>query len=151
MNSDQKIKAIRKILQQEGNSAVEEALLDLVSFRPMSGQYPLKTVSETVFGSASGYYNDWKEREDTEILLDEECPFFTEAFLYALFGKDSARDLLGRIRRLFEALGYTREDLDEMELTAVNEALAEKRELVQSRKRMQEYHKKRTERTRNAT
>ena len=42
----------------------------------------------------------------------EECgedptgiPFFTEAFLYPLLGKEDARSLLGRMRRLCDAAG----------------------------------------------
>lgn len=31
---------------------------------------------------------------------DEEAPFFTEAFLYNLLGKDEARSALGIVRRL---------------------------------------------------
>lgn len=31
---------------------------------------------------------------------DEQAPFFTEAFLYNLVGKDEARSILGVIRRL---------------------------------------------------
>jgi hypothetical protein len=36
---------------------------------------------------------------------DEDAPFFSEAILYVLLGKDPARSLLGRLRRLAEAVG----------------------------------------------
>lgn len=39
---------------------------------------------------------------------DEDAPFFSEAFLYTLIGKDSARSILARLRRLEEALGVPR-------------------------------------------
>lgn len=36
---------------------------------------------------------------------DEEAPFFSEAFLYNLLGKDEARSVLGIIRRLSDLAG----------------------------------------------
>lgn len=36
---------------------------------------------------------------------DEQAPFFTEAFLYNLLGKDDARSVLGIMRRLCELAG----------------------------------------------
>lgn len=36
---------------------------------------------------------------------DEKAPFFTEAFLYNLLGKDEARSVLGIIRRLSKLAG----------------------------------------------
>ena len=36
---------------------------------------------------------------------DERAPFFTEAFLYNLLGKDEARSVLGIIRRLSKLAG----------------------------------------------
>lgn len=36
---------------------------------------------------------------------DETRPFFTEAFLYNLLGKDEARSVLGIVRRLSELAG----------------------------------------------
>lgn len=36
---------------------------------------------------------------------DEDAPFFSEACLYVLLGKDPARSLLGRMRALAEAVG----------------------------------------------
>lgn len=36
---------------------------------------------------------------------DGEAPFFSEACLYVLLGKDPARSLLGRMRQLAEAVG----------------------------------------------
>lgn len=38
---------------------------------------------------------------------DEHAPFFSEAFLYTLLGKEDARTLLGRMRRLAKALAIT--------------------------------------------
>jgi len=39
---------------------------------------------------------------------DEDAPFFTEAYLYPLLGKDSARSILARLERLSESLGLAR-------------------------------------------
>lgn len=41
---------------------------------------------------------------------DEDAPFFTEAYLYVLLGKEDARSLLGRMRELRNALGVRRDD-----------------------------------------
>ncbi len=38
---------------------------------------------------------------------DGEAPFFSEAYLYNLVGKEDARTILGRLNRLGEALGMT--------------------------------------------
>jgi hypothetical protein len=40
---------------------------------------------------------------------DEKAPFFSEAFLYVLLGKEDARSLLGRMRTLRKALGISNE------------------------------------------
>ncbi len=37
---------------------------------------------------------------------DETAPFFSEAFLYNLLGKEDARSLLGRMQTLLSLLGY---------------------------------------------
>lgn len=42
---------------------------------------------------------------------DEDAPFFTEAYLYTLLGKEDARTVLAYVRGLGVALGYSREDL----------------------------------------
>jgi len=36
---------------------------------------------------------------------DEDAPFFSEAYLYTLLGKEDARSLLSRMRELAQALG----------------------------------------------
>ena len=41
---------------------------------------------------------------------DEDAPFFTEAFLYNLIGKEDARELIGIVRKLCEATGLDFED-----------------------------------------
>jgi hypothetical protein len=41
----------------------------------------------------------------------EDCPFFTEHYLYDLMGKEDARSILGHLRRVVEASG-----VDDMEL-----------------------------------
>lgn len=39
---------------------------------------------------------------------DEDAPFFSEAYLYTLVGKDMARSILGKLRRLGLTLGVAR-------------------------------------------
>lgn len=42
----------------------------------------------------------------------EACPFFTEGYLYPLFeDKDTARELLGLLRQVVTACGYTEKDV----------------------------------------
>jgi hypothetical protein len=41
---------------------------------------------------------------------DEEAPFLTERYLYNLLGKEDARSLLGRVRRLGHVLGFDGRD-----------------------------------------
>lgn len=45
---------------------------------------------------------------------DERAPFFTEAFLYNLVGKEDARSILALIRQLGRALGFDDADFDSM-------------------------------------
>lgn len=45
----------------------------------------------------------WIVSQD-ELDEDAEAPFFSEAFLYNLLGKEDARSLLTRVRQLKEAL-----------------------------------------------
>ncbi len=42
---------------------------------------------------------------------DEEAPFFTEAFLYNLLGKEEARTVLSLVRQVGRALGMDDRDL----------------------------------------
>ena len=53
---------------------------------------------------------------------DENAPFFTEAFLYNLIGKEDARSLLGIVRELCMGVGL---NLDK-EIDAVDEGGEEK-------------------------
>lgn len=43
----------------------------------------------------------------------EEMPFFSETFLYALLGKDSARTVLGHVSSLIEAAGLNARELQQ--------------------------------------
>ena len=47
------------------------------------------------------------KKEYGEICSDEDCkcPFFSEAYLYPLLGKEDARQLLGLLERAFESIG----------------------------------------------
>jgi hypothetical protein len=42
---------------------------------------------------------------------DEKAPFFSESYLYNLVGKEDARSILVRIRRLALAVGYSQEEV----------------------------------------
>lgn len=50
------------------------------------------------------YGNDAKDE------VPADCPFFTEAFLYSLVGKEDARTILALMRQLCESLGTTLRD-----------------------------------------
>ena len=41
---------------------------------------------------------------------DEDAPFFSEAFLYVMFGKEGARTVLSMVRRMVKLSGAFRED-----------------------------------------
>ena len=44
--------------------------------------------------------------DDMYEIGDEDAPFFSEAYLYNLLGKDGARTVLMHIRRVCEACGF---------------------------------------------
>jgi hypothetical protein len=43
---------------------------------------------------------------------DENSPFFSEAYLYSLIGKEDARTVLAMLHRLMVACGFDRTDLE---------------------------------------
>lgn len=54
------------------------------------------------------------KKEYGEIVTDEDCkcPFFSEAYLYALLGKEDARTLSCLLERAFKSLGINTEDYE---------------------------------------
>lgn len=45
---------------------------------------------------------------------DENAPFFSEAYLYNLLGKEDARSLLARMRKVCKAIGMTETQIREL-------------------------------------
>lgn len=83
------IKILSAIIGDEkpGLTLAQDALRELLHYRPE--------------GAPKDVAADMKESGTNEV-----PPFFTEAFLYPLLGKDAARSVLARIRALKDALGY---------------------------------------------
>lgn len=83
---------MKELQIKNDKTQAQKAFERLVGFS-VERTYPLKAVSSEVNGPDA--YDDG----------DNEAPFFTEAFLYNLLGKEDARTLLDRIYRLGESLG----------------------------------------------
>jgi hypothetical protein len=88
---------------------VRAALKDIVNFHPE--QTPIQFTDPDCHPMYSAA--DIKKRADVrqEIKDDAQAPFISESYLYTLLGKEDARTLLARFRRLFVALGVDEETL----------------------------------------
>ena len=77
---------------------------DLLNWRP-KGEIDLKSISKVNHGKYFKYsYTD----------EDKDQPFFSEAYLYNLLGKESARTLLGLMERVCkEVTGKTINEIQE--------------------------------------
>ena len=80
-----------QVVHQCHGETFEEEAIDLFMWRPEGG-FP-KALKNNEYA------------KDDDRLDEEDCPFFSEAFLYALLGKEDARTLLSRIHSLFRAMG----------------------------------------------
>lgn len=103
---------------------VAEAALDFFMWRPESG-----------FPKALKKGNDWvDERVD-----DESIPFFSEAYLYALLGKEDARTFMALIGSIFRAMGieprHLEEKADELLAKKKRDRAEEKRLRAEARER----------------
>lgn len=67
------------LIRKDATDGTQEAIKDLLTFTP-----------------------EWQVHDDVPL----DTPFFTEAMLYELLGKDQARSLLARARALAAASGY---------------------------------------------
>ena len=86
-----KIKANSVLTIQEPNTLdpVKSILIDLLHFRHLG--------DKRIFNARNSFYEKG----------DENCLFFSEAYLYNLFeDKDAARSLLGSLNMLIVSLGY---------------------------------------------
>lgn len=79
---------------EDGLGAARRLIEELAEWKP---EHPLNVGPEFV----KHLETHWKTSQDDW----EDSPFFSEAFLYPLFGKDDARDLLGRLNDVQNALG----------------------------------------------
>ena len=57
---------------------------------------------------------DFPKKQYGEICTDEDCkaPFFSEAYLYPLLGKEDARTLLAYLKTTLLSLGVTSEEIE---------------------------------------
>lgn len=96
--------------------SAREVIIDGVRYRPVDEEEAaeLEERLRTFTSESSTYWrelfiaNDTNEHGARYGMYsdgDEERPFFTEAFLYNLLGKDEARSVLGIMRRLCELAG----------------------------------------------
>lgn len=81
---------------------VVKCFRDLMNFVP-EGRGILKDISRIIHGK----YFEQTYREG-----DEECPLFSEAYLYNLLGKEDARTVFGLLRSLAESIDI---DIDTLE------------------------------------
>ena len=92
--------AIEKAVQQRihaGNKEAVNALIQLVNWVPECG-FSWPHAYEDRFSA--------EEKEAEMGLLNDNCPLATEAFTYALFGKDQGRTYLALLGSLARALGF---------------------------------------------
>ena len=73
---------------------VLDALFDMICFVPESAPAQFNVLAHETFAAKD----------------DSSQPFFTEAYLYPLLGKEDARTLLALMRNVFESLGFSPED-----------------------------------------
>lgn len=99
------VHAVERTVEIQIEAAVLKALKDLVNYHP--------DVAPIQFTEAGNPYNESDDVRVPQSELDEdvEAPFFSESYLYNLLGKEDARALLGRVKRLCTALGVELHEL----------------------------------------
>jgi len=92
------IGAVRKVADQEGER--QELAEQLREFRSEAFAFWATNFEQWDRDPKGGHYGMYDPNTYAEGKGDEFAPFFSEAFLYNLVGKDDARSILGMIRRL---------------------------------------------------
>lgn len=82
-----------------------KARIDDVIKKSIYGEYGLLSPTKYVMIDSADFFGMSTTELHRLMLGDEDAPFFSEAYLYTLVGKDIARSILGRIRELQNALG----------------------------------------------
>ena len=82
---------------EERLDAVRAALRQLAKMK-LAGEVDLRAHAET-----SGWLDGYEEE-------DEDAPFFSEAYLYCLLGKEAGRSVLAAIRPVQRAAGLDRHE-----------------------------------------
>lgn len=90
-DADQRIKDAILDRVKAGNKEAVKALKRLMNLR-LDCPFPLE----------KGVYGEDPQKDRLS-----SAPLFSEAYLYALFGKEDARTILAVLRRVYEALGAT--------------------------------------------
>lgn len=85
-------------LVEKDTDELREALLELAAFKPEATTYFHDLFVANDMKDDGGSWGMYDEG-------DEFTPFFSEAFLYNLLGKDEARTLRGLLRRVIVAAG----------------------------------------------
>lgn len=113
------------------NESIKAAIIAIFDFTPHWGM-PDAVKKE---GKKAGYYS--KE--------DDDAPFFSEAFLYCLLGKDEGRTVLALLNNLIRAAGIDPNSEEFIhELNALYDARVEEKRLTAERSA--NYQKRRAER-----
>ncbi len=69
---------------------------------------------------------DGEDAKDPEIGVSDDCPFFTESYLYSLLGKEDARTVLSLVGTMLEACGITHAEQDQIVNATYRKAVAER-------------------------
>lgn len=83
----------------------DEALERLLTFVPED--VPPQFTNPKVYPYGPEHFDKKEQAEDAK------QPFFSEAYLYTLLGKEDARSLRARMRQFLHVLGYTDERIQE--------------------------------------
>ncbi len=99
------INAARELQDEE----LQEAVKGLLEFTP---EYTPPQFCDLDQNPYHWHYKDMSPEERAERLIevqaDGRCPFFSEAYLYNLLGKEDARTLLALMRPIWQAAGIGR-------------------------------------------
>ena len=113
-------KLLRELSKIHGLIPNREKILDqaiqLLGFTP--GGFPFE---KTAYGD---------DPKDPETGVHDDCPFFTESYLYSLLGKEEARTVLSLVGSLLEAAGITSTEQDRIVNATFRKAEAERKRLV---------------------
>lgn len=120
----------KNVITHSCNGDVRATAIRLFKWRPEIG-----------FPEALKKKNPWAD----ERLDDEDIPFLSEAYLYALLGKEDARTLMAMINNLMRAVGLEPYDIEKeanVQLDAEAKVRKERRERAERIRKLRAEQKK---------